>query len=58
MTTRIEIKNEGPGNVTIESRTLGVPSAFVKVLKPKEVESMLYVYENQEVIVREKLSEN
>jgi hypothetical protein len=55
MTTRIEIKNEGPSDITIESRADGVPSAFVRVLKPKETESMLYVYHNQEIIVREKL---
>jgi hypothetical protein len=50
MTTRIEIRNEGPNDVQVQ---YGPSEAAKFVLKPQEVNSVLYVYHEQEVIVRE-----
>lgn len=59
MTTRIEIKNEGPANVEIEIVTPStIGSNSKRILKPKEIDSFLYVYQGQQIVVTEKLSEN
>jgi hypothetical protein len=50
MTTRIEIKNEGPNDVQVQ---YGSSESAKFILKPHEVNSVLYVYHEQEVIVRE-----
>jgi hypothetical protein len=50
MTTRIEIKNEGPNDVQVQ---YGSSEASKFILKPQEVNSVLYVYHEQEVVVRE-----
>lgn len=55
MTTRIEIKNEGPGDVEVEVRQPDRNyTNLKKTLKPKDVDSFLYVYTGQEITVREK----
>lgn len=52
MTTRIEIKNIGPGEVEVSYVTPGVKT--ITVLEPGAIDSVRYVYPGQEVIVKEK----
>jgi len=60
MTTRIEIKNEGPGDVEILTLEVNVSSGIplkvekVEVLKPNEKAVEKYTYDTRQFLVREK----
>jgi len=55
MTTRIEIKNEGPSDVQILGVGHDERILFTKLLKKNETDSFLYVYHGQVIKVKEVL---
>lgn len=56
MTTRIEITNEGPADVEIRAINPETRGSNIKrILRPHETDSFLYVYYDQEIIIKEKI---